>query len=148
MRNGEQLNRIEIWKDIPNYEGMYQVSNNGRVKSLERYITRKNKTKCKIECRILKPWQNKQGYWEITLCKNGKKHHIRLNRLVAYTFVFNDDPIHKVEVNHVDEKKENNCDFNLSWVTSAENKQHSIRLHKNDPEYGARNHNKKNKKQK
>lgn len=121
----------EIWKDIYfiengvewDYRGLYQVSNLGQVKSLKRiYYTGKNHTTVKIqEEHILKYGLNKQNYRQVTLSKNGKTKNFRINRLVAYMFIENDDPINKTQVNHKDENKENNNINNLEWCTPKEN---------------------------
>ena len=105
----------EIWRDVTGYEGLYHVSNLGRVKSLHN-----NKEY------ILKPRRGKKGkgYFDVSLCKNGKHKTFRLNRLVALAFV--DNPENKPEVDHIDTNKTNNRANNLRWVTSAENIAHSI----------------------
>lgn len=100
----------EIWKDIEGYEGLYQVSNLGRVKSL--------KSK-----RFLKLSVNEKGYLRCHLSKCGGSKHWRVHRLVAQAFISNQD--NKPEINHIDGDKSNNCVTNLEWVTSSENHIHS-----------------------
>lgn len=98
---------MEVWKDIQGYEGLYQVSNMGRVKGL-----RKNK--------ILHQLQRGHGYLTVDLYKDGvprKKESV--HRLVATAFIPNPDG--KREVNHIDENKQNNMATNLEWVTRSEN---------------------------
>ena len=107
----------EIWKDIPQYEGLYMVSNLGRVKSLP-------KLRCKSE-KILKNKITKDGYYETSLSKNGKAKYIRTHRLVAIAFIEN--VFNKDQVNHIDGNKLNNCVDNLEWCTLQENKEHAIR---------------------
>ena len=102
---------MEIWKDIAGYEGLYQVSNLGRVKSLGNNKNSKEK--------ILKPFFNRDGYLLVNLCKEGKSKQYRVHRLVAQAFILN--PEDKPEVNHKDEDKTNNKVENLEWVTSKEN---------------------------
>lgn len=109
----------EVWKPVKGYEGFYEVSNLGRVKSLER-IDRFNK---KWKCRILKPNYVGKHYQTIGLCKNGKVSRKKVHRLVAETFVPN--PYNKPQVNHIDGDKENNFANNLEWVTNAENQLHA-----------------------
>lgn len=109
----------EIWKDIPGYEGLYQVSNLGNIKSLDRYKI----IKAKIKGRILKPGINSQGYYQVVLNKNGRTKHVRINRIVAQVFIKNEK--NKKEVNHKDGNKQNNCVDNLEWVTPKENMQHA-----------------------
>lgn len=109
----------EIWKDIKGYEGLYQISNLGRVKSLDR-ISKGRKYKSKI----LSIQKNKNGYQTITLydCSNYKGFTI--HRLVALSFIPN--PQNKKCVNHKDGNKENNKVTNLEWVTHSENMKHAF----------------------
>ena len=103
----------EVWKDIDGYEGLYQVSNLGRVKSL------KNK-------KILKYSKNYKGYCQINLYKNGKRKKYCIHRLVALGYVNN--ILNKEQVNHIDGNKENNCVYNLEWVTCSENNKHAYKI--------------------
>lgn len=96
---------MEIWKDVEGYEGLYQVSSEGRVKSLGNNKTRKEK--------ILKNCKDKDGYLYVLLCKEGKKKYFTIHRLVAKAFLSN--PNNLLEVNHKDENKQNNCVENLEW---------------------------------
>lgn len=111
----------EVWKDIPNYEGLYQISNYGRVKSLERKIEHKTTYGgyYHVRGKILKPKIEKDGYFRIGLKKNGIKKFYRLNRLVAQVFIPN--PNNYEVVNHKDENKLNNCIDNLEWCTQKYN---------------------------
>lgn len=102
---------IEIWKDIEGYEGLYQVSNFGNVKSLNYNRTGKEK--------ILKSKKDKDGYLQFSLCKNGKVKHFKTHRLVALAFIPNLENL--PQVNHKDENKENNHVDNLEWVSPKEN---------------------------
>lgn len=108
----------EIWKDIVGYEGLYQISNLGRVKSLEKIDRggrhRKEKLLSLTQC-------SATGYYRVCLSKNGKKKIWNVHRLVALTFIFNADPRNKTQVNHKDEAKTNNFVNNLEWVTPKEN---------------------------
>ena len=101
----------EIWKNIDDFEGLYQVSNLGNVKSLNYNHTGKEL--------FLKPGTDKYGYLYVLLYKNGKPRHFKIHRLVAKAFLEN--PYNKPEVNHKDEDKTNNCLTNLEWMTSKEN---------------------------
>lgn len=107
----------EIWKDIVGYEGLYQVSNMGRVKSLGNDGARKEK--------ILKPITNGQGYLLVCLCKDGKTKNFRIHRLVALHFIPN--PNNLPTVNHLDEDKNNNCVTNLEWCSSEYNHNYGTR---------------------
>lgn len=123
----------EIWKDIPNYEGLYQVSNLGRVKVLDRYVNSgiKNNNKVKRKSRILKQ-HNKQGYFEVTLIANNKRKYYKVHRLVAQAFIPN--PNNYQQVNHKDENKLNNCVDNLEWCDAKYNCNYGLRndkIHKN-----------------
>jgi len=86
----------EIWKDIKDYEGLYQVSNLGRIKSLNYNHTGKEK--------VMKPYKTKKGYFYIHLCKNGEKKLFLVHRLIAETFLPNPDNL--PQVNHKIEGKE------------------------------------------
>ena len=109
---------IEIWKDIKDYEGLFQVSNLGRVKSLGNGRTYKTS-------RIRKLYTNKYGYLQVQLCKDGKRKWFRVNRLVATAFL--DNPEGKTEVNHIDEDKTNNRVDNLKWEWHKDNINHGTR---------------------
>jgi hypothetical protein len=111
----------ELWKDIQGYEGLYQVSNTGRVRSLDK--TRAiGKNKRIIKGRILKIKQ--ANYCHIQLVKNGQNFHALVHRLVATAFIPNSEG--KKTVNHKDCNKHNNRVENLEWVTQAENNLHAL----------------------
>lgn len=109
----------EIWKDIPNYENLYQVSNYGRVRSLHNRF--KNKT-------YLKGCKNSKGYLLVTLCKNHTQKAFNIHRLVAEAFIPN--PNNLPCVNHIDENKINNIFTNLEWCTYQYNNTYGHRLEK------------------
>lgn len=100
-----------IWRDIPGYEGLYQVSNTGQVRSLN--YKRTGQTK------ILKPAAASNGYKTIRLCKNGKCETYTVHRLVAQAFIPN--PNNLPCVNHKDENKTNNVAWNLEWCSYSYN---------------------------
>lgn len=103
----------EIWKDIKGYENLYQVSNIGRVKSLERIIINSLGRKKTVKERILKQTKHKAGYYRIGLDREGKRKNYLVHRLVAQAFIPN--PYNLPECNHKDENPLNNCIENLEW---------------------------------
>lgn len=97
----------EIWKDIPNYEGLYQASNLGRIKSIFRYK------------KMLKFYTDKDGYLRVRLYKNGKSVYKGVHKWIAETFISN--PNNYVEVNHKNEIKTDNNVENLQWCNNLYN---------------------------
>ena len=117
---------IEIWKDIKGYEGLYQVSNLGRIRSLDRIVKSIYNSKRKMSGKILKP--NVIGrYAIITLYDNdGKAKNRTIHRLVAQAFIPN--PNNYPIVNHKDGNRLNNSVENLEWCTQSHNVKESYRL--------------------
>ena len=115
---------MEIWKDIQGYEGIYQISSFGNVKSLERIIKHPNCDYHQKE-RILKQTLDGGGYPLVGLHKDGVVKKIHVHRLVALAFVERKDL--SLEVNHIDENKQNNSADNLEWVTRLENEFHGTK---------------------
>jgi len=99
---------MEVWKDVADYEGLYQISNQGRVRNAES---------------VLKTFVCGSGYREIILTKHRKRTPKLIHRMVAEAFLPNPDG--KQEVNHKDGNKFNNDVSNLEWVTPSENQRHS-----------------------
>lgn len=112
----------EIWRDIPKYEGYYQVSNLGRVKSLDRTQITVTGRHRRLKGRILS-LNYSQEYTNVELNKDGTHKQWSVHRLVALAFIPN--PEHKQTVNHIDGDKRNNCVENLEWVTWSENNKHA-----------------------
>lgn len=120
----EILNYLgEEWKDIKGYEGLYQVSNLGRVRSLSRYV--KHRTIYILKGKLLKQRTRGKGYLAVTLCKNSKLKHYYVHRLVAEAFIPN--PNNLPQVNHKDENKSNNCVDNLEWCDDKYNTNYGTR---------------------
>ena len=109
----------EIWKDVIGYEGIYQVSNLGNIKSKSR-----NGTKNNYEWLYIKQNLKKSGYLNVVLTKNNNSKTFRTHRLVAIAFLLNKE--NKPQVNHKNGIRNDNCIDNLEWVTASENKKHSI----------------------
>jgi len=122
--NGLFTGLIEVWKDIENYEGIYQVSSFGNIRSLSRFRTGKGCSKILIDGKLMKVKLSKTGYSTIHLRKNGESKHPSIHRLVAKAFLINKE--NKPTVNHVDGNKNNNNISNLEWSTSAEQMQHAV----------------------
>ena len=109
----EMCNMKEVWKDINNYEGFYQISNLGRVKSLERVVHRQHNHDLRVAEKILKNGTYPNGYKYARLHRDGKTENVLIHRLVAVAFIENKEnlPI----INHKDECKSNNSFDNLEW---------------------------------
>lgn len=115
---------MEIWKDIPNFEGIYQASNLGRIKSL--WFTSNYQHKKFYREKIMKPKISKDGCSRVELWKDGKHKTYLVYRLVATTFLENLIDTN-MTVNHKDGNRLNNNIDNLEWLTLKENIQHGFR---------------------
>ena len=107
----------EKWKSVEGFEGLYEISNLGRVKSLGNNKSRKE--------RILKPKKHRDGYLQVCLCRNGKHKMFQVHRLVATMFIPNPEDFE--QVNHRDEVKTNNCVSNLEWCSRKYNSNYGTR---------------------
>ena len=105
---------MEIWKDIPGYEGLYQVSDLGQVKSYDMLVNNCGKSKSLRRGRILKK-TNIKGYERVHLCKDGKVMQCYVHYLVLSTFLPNPEPYTLTEINHKNEDKSDNRLCNLEW---------------------------------
>lgn len=110
----------EIWKDIVGYEGLYQISSFGRLKTLDRILTRGQF----YIGRIIKQMTSKTGYKTNCLWKTGKTKGFQIHRLVALHFIENNNPEEYNIVDHIDENKANNHYSNLRWCTNRMNSQY------------------------
>lgn len=110
---------MEEWKDVIGYEGLYQVSNEGRVKSLERYVDSKNGSKRFEKEKILKYCITKNGYPSVILAKFGTRKLKKIHRLVGETFIPNPDNL--PQINHKNEDKTDNRVENLEWCNQYYN---------------------------
>lgn len=112
-----------IWKPISGYEGFYEVSNSGQIRSLDMYLTCRGGAKRLQKGRVKPLHKNNRGYITVNLCKNQIVKRELVHRLVADAFV--DNMENKPQVNHIDGNISNNNASNLEWVTDNENKSHS-----------------------
>ena len=124
--------QAELWKPISGYNGYYEVSNLGRVRSItrkiERFVPGSNRTKKALytyKGKLVPFWITKKGYCRCTLNINGiKKNHL-VHQLVAKEFLDNKD--NKIQVNHINCVKTDNNVNNLEWCTNYENYIHSVK---------------------
>ena len=115
----------EYWKPVVGYEGHYQVSNWGRVKSFDRWVKSRNGSVRFCKGRILKPVTNDRGYLCVELWKNNKRKSCKVHRLVAEAFIPN--PYNLPMINHRDEDKTNNRVENLEWCDAKYNSNYGTR---------------------
>lgn len=117
----------EIWKPVieEGFEGFYEVSNLGRIRSTDRIVESK-RGPLKYKGKLLSPSPNSDGYLTVNLCKSGKKKNVKVHQVVAKAFIPN--PNNFPEVNHIDENKANNQVTNLEWCTRKHNMNHGTAL--------------------
>jgi hypothetical protein len=118
------MDNLEVWLDIKGYEGHYQVSSLGRVKSLARIVEIRKGIFGNKKENFLSDWDCGKGYRKVKLCKDAIEKSIRVHRLVAENFL--DNPEAKSEVNHINGIKDDNRIENLEWCTSSENTIHAL----------------------
>lgn len=116
---------MEIWKDVVGYEGYYQVSNKGNVKTVERTVKFGKQIRTVSE-KIREQVPDKRGYFTVILSKDNKVKNAKVHRLVAESFIPN--PSHLPEVNHKDEDKQNNDVSNLEWCDHFYNTVYGTKL--------------------
>ena len=112
----------EEWRDIIGFEGLYQISNMGNVRSLPRLSSQNHM----VGEKILKPHPNNSGYLDVSMYKDTKRYHKKIHRMVAEAFIPNPDNL--PEVDHIDADKTNNCVNNLRWVSHSENHRNPLTL--------------------
>lgn len=105
---------VEIWKDVVGYEGLYQVSNLGRVRSLPKMVGFRSQPE-----KLIAIFADKHGYHKTNLYKHNTHKQVYVHMLVAQAFIPNDE--NKPQVNHKDGDKSHNFDYNLEWCTAKEN---------------------------
>ena len=103
------MTQEEVWKDVVGYEGLYLVSNYGRIMGIRR----------RMLGHILSPAKNEKGYRHVCLYKDGSAKSLKVYRVVAMAFVTNPDDL--PEVDHIDGTRDNDCAWNLRWVTHKQN---------------------------
>ena len=118
-------NNNEIWKPIKGFEKLYEVSNLGRIRN--------------TRGKVMKTYTINSGYECLKFTVNGKRTSHLVHRLVANAFITKPKVDYKLEVNHIDEDKYNNKVDNLEWVSSSENKQHSMKSGRYDKIFTAKN---------
>lgn len=116
---------MEIWKSIKGFEGYYEVSSIGRIRSVDRYVHSgiKHNNSRLVKGRMLKQSLKKNGYFSVDLSKDNKVKTMLVHRIVAINFIEN--PNNKKVVNHKNANKQDNRIENLEWVTDGENKDHA-----------------------
>lgn len=114
----------ERWKSVNGYEGLYEISNFGNVKSLKRTVVDCRGFNKTISEKVLKHRRHNHGYRYITLCRPGDYHNKLVHRLIAEHFIEN--PQNKPHINHINGNKADNRLENLEWCTQSENNQHAV----------------------
>jgi len=112
------------WCDVVGFEGLYQVSDCGKIRSYRRIVIRSNGRKYTVNHKILNPALDHAGYLRTVLSVDGKGKTIKIHREIAKAFINN--PENKATVNHIDGNKINNHISNLEWATQKENLKHSF----------------------
>lgn len=133
---------MEIWKDMVGFEGLYEVSNKGRIRNVEMDIVGGNGAIRHLNSQILslqnKPCAGKKDRYQVNLIKDGKKYMKLVSRIVAEAFIPN--PNNYPQVNHIDECPSNNCVENLEWCTAKYNNNYGTRIQRsNEAKYKAVN---------
>lgn len=126
----------EEWRPVVGYEGLYEVSDLGNVRSMARCVDNGRGWKRPYRAKEKALQKNNHGYLIVGLYSKGKAKLMSVHRLVAEAFIPN--PENKAEVNHIDGNKTNNCVWNLEWATRTENACHSVNVLKKNPSIAKR----------
>ncbi len=129
------VNDLEEWLPVVGYEGLYEVSNLGRVRSYDHYVLRRSGQKVLWRGRVLKPNKGSKGHYRVSLHKDGNQMSREIHRLVARAFIPN--PNGYPVVRHWDDDKDNNSVQNLLWGTQQDNIQDALR---NGQDYNRQSH--------
>lgn len=132
---------MEIYRDVLGYEGIYQVSSIGNIKSLDHFISNKNNSLSLKKGRVLRKALSVKGYLQTSLSKKTIRFNTGIHRLVAIAFIPN--PYNKPQVNHINGIKTDNRVENLEWYTNQENVIHAVKNKLNNPNFGEKHHNSK-----
>lgn len=126
MENRKKKLKCEIWKDVSGYEGLYQVSNMGRVRSISHHARNNINGGVRLtKGQILSQYKMPNGYLQVQLSKNEKREKHYVHRLVANAFLSNKNNCS--DVNHIDGDKNNNLVGNLEWCSHSENQIHMVK---------------------
>lgn len=123
-----------MWKDIKDFEGYYQVSDDGMVRSVDRVVFQTNGHSLSYKGHIMKQTLARNGYYVVNLRNGTKAHTLAVHRLVAEAFIQNADGY--PTVNHIDGNKHNNHVSNLEWVSYRDNNVHALVHHLRKPKKG------------
>lgn len=115
----------EIWTDVYGYEGLYQVSTEGNVRSLDRTTVTKNGREMKFEGKTLKFKTDKDGYKQVSLSKEGKQKSFQVHRLVMINFLPHPNA-NNLTINHENGQKDDNRLVNLTYMTQIQNMKHAV----------------------
>lgn len=132
IHNVGSMKEQEIWKPVVGFEGLYEVSSNGRVRSVDRVIINKRNFPVRKRGRILRPGK-KNGYLHVALAKNGYASHHYVHRIVALAFIPN--PKGCLEIDHANTLRDDNRIENLRWVTHSENMNNVLSVAKSKSSY-------------